>query len=210
MDRVEASCIPLNTIFDYLRDPNIYRPELSLKHALREVFGNNDALAAAMFALIQAAPSSGLCDKDKILAAHKERKVQKTEHAHFLKLKEAMDKVKGYFFKRHESESNSRDDDDDDEKRKKIVLRAELEPFFELVSAFIDMNLCYYDLQSLVLSSSSSSSSGGHAQGPGGDLEAKQEMLTDLQRRVDRLLYPIRPAKLLKERLDDLNDRLCA
>lgn len=101
MDKLEASTIPLTTVFDFLRDPGTdldglyvsipfdshfaaakYNINNSLLGALNEIFDNN-SLSNLMLNLIQYYPSSPLCNKEKVMEIHKQRKVQKTEQKHF-------------------------------------------------------------------------------------------------------------------------------
>lgn len=79
-------------------------------------------------------------------------------------------------------------------------LLEELEPFFGLSRAFIQMNLYHYELEDLLTSSNATEE----------EIEKNQIALTEAQRSVDALLYPSRPAKLLRQRLTDLNERFCA
>ena len=50
MELFEASRIPLATIADYLRDPQAYEPEASWQRAMRDVVGEADLEAFALFA----------------------------------------------------------------------------------------------------------------------------------------------------------------
>ena len=50
MELFEASKIPLATIADYLRDPEDYEPESSWQRAMRDVVGEADLAAFALFA----------------------------------------------------------------------------------------------------------------------------------------------------------------
>lgn len=62
MELAEASRIPFATIADYLRDPTGYDPETSWQRAIRDVVGERDADAFALFA--DNVRSSALCDED--------------------------------------------------------------------------------------------------------------------------------------------------
>lgn len=62
-----------------------YNHNTSLFGALNEVFENN-SLNNLMVNLIQYYPSSPLCNKEKIIELHKQRKVQKTEQQHLTHL----------------------------------------------------------------------------------------------------------------------------
>jgi len=62
-----------------------YNHNTSLFGALNEVFENN-SLNNLMVNLIQYYPSSPLCNKEKIIELHKQRKVQKTEQQHLTQL----------------------------------------------------------------------------------------------------------------------------
>lgn len=62
MELFEASRIPFATIADYLRDPEGYDPETSWQRAIRDVAGDADAEAFALFA--DNVRSSPICDED--------------------------------------------------------------------------------------------------------------------------------------------------
>ncbi len=62
MELFEASRIPFATIADYLRDPEGYEPEASWQRAMRDVVGEADLEAFALFA--DNVRSSCLCDAD--------------------------------------------------------------------------------------------------------------------------------------------------
>jgi hyaluronoglucosaminidase len=62
MELFEASRIPFATIADYLRDPAGYDPEVSWQRAIRDVVGDADAEAFALFA--DNVRSSALSDED--------------------------------------------------------------------------------------------------------------------------------------------------
>lgn len=62
MELFEASRIPFATIADYLRDPEGYDPEASWQRAIRDVAGQTDAEAFALFA--DNVRSSPICDDD--------------------------------------------------------------------------------------------------------------------------------------------------
>ncbi len=62
MELFEASRIPFATIADYLRDPQGYDPEASWQRAIRDVVGDADADAFALFA--DNVRSSPICDED--------------------------------------------------------------------------------------------------------------------------------------------------
>lgn len=62
MELFEASRIPFATIADYLRDPQGYDPEASWQRAIRDVAGDADAEAFALFA--DNVRSSPICDED--------------------------------------------------------------------------------------------------------------------------------------------------
>ena len=62
MELLEASRIPFATIADYLRDPQGYDPEVSWQQAIRDVVGEADAQAFALFA--DNVRSSALSDDD--------------------------------------------------------------------------------------------------------------------------------------------------
>ena len=50
MELFESSLIPFATIADYLRAPEVYDPETSWSQAIRDVAGDVDAAAYALFA----------------------------------------------------------------------------------------------------------------------------------------------------------------
>jgi hyaluronoglucosaminidase len=62
MELFEASRIPFATIADYLRDPQGYDPEASWQRAIRDVAGDADAAAFALFA--DNVRSSAIADED--------------------------------------------------------------------------------------------------------------------------------------------------
>ena len=62
MELFEASRIPFATIADYLRHPEGYDPEVSWQRAIRDVVGDVDAEAFALFA--DNVRSSPICDED--------------------------------------------------------------------------------------------------------------------------------------------------
>lgn len=185
MDRVEASTIPLTTVFDFLRDPAKYNHNTSLFGALNEVFENN-SLNNLMVNLIQYYPSSPLCNKEKIIELHKQRKVQKTEQQHLTHLNQGLDRVARFL------------QQSTDERRQRLFV--ELEPFFTLARAFVVMNLTQYALEELLNSHTATESA----------IETTQLELTEAQRTLDALLFPSRPAKLLRQRLLELNERFCS
>ncbi len=67
MELFEASRIPFATIADYLRDPEGYEPEASWQRAMRDVVGEADLDAFALFA--DNVRSSCLCDADAPIVA---------------------------------------------------------------------------------------------------------------------------------------------
>jgi hypothetical protein len=62
------------------------------------------------------------------------------------------------------------------------------------------MNLAQYALEELFTSYSATEEA----------IERKQFELTEAQRTVDGLLFPSLPAKLLRQRLVELNERFCS
>jgi hypothetical protein len=85
-----------------------------------------------------------------------------------------------------------------DERRQRLFV--ELEPFFTLARAFVVMNLTQYALEELLNSHTATESA----------IETTQLELTEAQRTLDALLFPSRPAKLLRQRLLELNERFCS
>jgi hyaluronoglucosaminidase len=68
MELFEASKIPFATIADYLSDPEGYEPEASWRRAMRDVVGEADAEAFALFA--DNVRSSCLADDDAPIVTH--------------------------------------------------------------------------------------------------------------------------------------------
>eukprot|EP01087_Luapelamoeba_hula_P019708 TRINITY_DN6570_c0_g1_i2.p1 TRINITY_DN6570_c0_g1~~TRINITY_DN6570_c0_g1_i2.p1 ORF type:complete len:359 (+),score=94.90 TRINITY_DN6570_c0_g1_i2:307-1383(+) len=193
MDRPEASLIPLSTVFEFLRHPQVYNPEQSLKSALKELLGGDEQIATDFFALIATAPSSVLRRKADITEV---RKAQIREgRKYFLELKAALERAQAYLADSAEGSARLI--------ARKKALSQELVPFFALLTAFCDMNSTQYEIQELL----------SLTQQPDNiqeQIHKARMQLGSLQQQLEALLQPVRQAKVLRAQVDANNALIAA
>ena len=85
--------------------------------------------------------------------------------------------------------------------RRKKALSEELQQFFVLQRLYLEMNICTHELNDALGSSAVDSLE---------KVATKKTELTRIQRQLEVLLFPSRPAKLLREKMEELNKEFCA